>query len=287
MKSIVERATLMSAKLSGIADQWSPIQPGQPSVSHWRAFLAKGQFFEFDPATSQAVFAIVDDMLQQWVDVKLDPTEPLSFPVAAVPPARICFLALDQTDDDAIAGILAQDDGSLDCFFMSQDSIPVFGGTFQPGGDGIAPDGSSDDQFNFTVEFLSTVAVCFSLINEPRFVARFSTGNRHEKKRASRGYGLAVDCWHKIGWKVDEPTTAKAVAGDDLRKLPYHFRRAYWRKAESHWVNVSLLPASDVTGRAAGFYQRIAEDWVGNPRFGIKRSIYAPRLSAGFGLKGR
>lgn len=106
-------------------------------------------------------------------------------------------------------------------------------------------------------------------MNTPRFLTIAPTGSRQVRRGASRGMGLAVDAWHCVSWDVDKPVNAKVPHDEAFHKLPLHFRRGHWRKADpDHAKSIN---------RNGRWFTWIDGYWAGHPAFGFKKSYHQPK----------
>lgn len=124
-------------------------------------------------------------------------------------------------------------------------------------------------------EFLDAVSgglrrVCCLLqtINTPRFVKINKDGTRQARRSAHKGMGFAVDAWHKVGWDVDRPVTARDPYDTKFHKMPLHFNRGHWKKAEKQHPK-SIL-------REGRWQTWIEGYWAGHPAFGFKKQYWTP-----------
>lgn len=124
-------------------------------------------------------------------------------------------------------------------------------------------------------------AYLFSLINEPRIVSRQTFGTRQQRRTAARGMGFAVDAWTRVTWDLSKETIAKISQDPDFHKVPLHWRRGHYRRAEPHFKGAHQRPDAIRPEDRDLWWQWIEEQWVGHPAFGIKKSVHAPKLSTG------
>lgn len=125
-----------------------------------------------------------------------------------------------------------------------------------------------------------------ALINEPRIVARRLNGTRQQRRAAQRGHGFAVDAWTRVTWDLSAATVAKISRDPSFHKVPLHWRRGHFRRAEKHWKGALQRPDAIRGEDRDLWWQWIEGQWVGHPAFGLKKSVHAPRLS-GDGLARR
>lgn len=124
-----------------------------------------------------------------------------------------------------------------------------------------------------------TLAMTLSLINSPKLVELSPSGTRQQRRAAQRLVNLPVDAWHKVTWRTAVGTkrnVAKGSAEDrdaGSVRQPLHFRRGHLRTAEKHYQG-----AFQTVYTSTGWGQWIDGAWAGNPAYGIKKSIFSPRL---------
>lgn len=84
-----------------------------------------------------------------------------------------------------------------------------------------------------------------------------------------------MDAWHKIEWNINEPVKAKDDSDRGGWRMPLHYTRGHWRKAQDHW--------DDVVIRKDGKpYKWIEGFWSGHPAYGVKKSYHAPKLGKNY-----
>ena len=137
----------------------------------------------------------------------------------------------------------------------------------------------SEDVFETITSHLFRIPFIVSLINEPRFVRIQPGGTRQQRRAAQRGGGMAVDAWHRVSWDIGKETFAKVSRDPSFHKMPLHYRRGHQRKAEEHFRGAYRRPDALRPEHREGWWQWIEGQWVGHPAFGLKKSVYAPRLS--------
>ena len=139
------------------------------------------------------------------------------------------------------------------------------------------PDANADKEFeNFLANAVMSVSLIVSLINQPRFVVRGTAGTRQLRKQIHRGHGISMNAWNKISWNIKEPVKAKD--DDDGKggwRMPLHYTRGHWRKAQDHWDDV-------VIRRDGNPYKWIDGFWSGHPAYGVKKSYHAPKLGKSY-----
>ena len=121
------------------------------------------------------------------------------------------------------------------------------------------------------INALLHVSLLFSLINQPRFVVRDAAGSRQSRKHMQRKHGISTGAWHKIEWNLGEPVKAKRDSDKGGWRMPLHYTRGHWRKAQEHWDDVVIRKDNQPYKWIDGF-------WSGHPAYGVKKSYHAPKL---------
>jgi hypothetical protein len=171
----------------------------------------------------------------------------------------------------ATAGFMCREfeDGSVDIRLLSGNIPPTLMGYYKPSsfnGLNIAKDLEMDD--NTALNSVLRIAGAFDIINQPRFVVREAASSRQQRRSAKKAHGIAVEAWHKIEWNIDEPVVSKDNQGRSF-KMPLHWTRGHWRKAQPHWDDVCI--------RKDGLpYIWIKGFWSGHPAYGCKRGYHVP-----------
>lgn len=284
-----ESITAIASQLTGLFlllqdNSFDPV-PISPPAKEWLSRLSKGQFFALDKKVYDAAFNLTETWQSDIASGLVETEDLLIFPGQAKLPSEFTFLHVPSVASDALVCLVQQEE-RVYCWVLAPTAKPLAIGSFVPGGNANLTDFDSIASSRRVGSLLCFVAMTLVLINEPRFTVRTSAASRQVGRAVARGGHLANDCWHLVTWKIDRPADRKATEGGGW-KCAYHWKRAHWRKAESHWANVTWLPASSVSDRPAGFYQRIPESYPGDPRLGIVKSIHAPTLSAFFKPKAR
>jgi hypothetical protein len=133
-------------------------------------------------------------------------------------------------------------------------------------------------------EYLSEmmgIGVLLSLLNEPRRVEqRPASGlawSRQYRKSVERITGKAALAYSVVSWQIGAGVKAKnrPDVESDLR-LPLHWCRGHWRRAEPHWDGVVWLEPTQ--GAPAGYYIWIRDCWKGHPDHGIKLQDHRPTM---------
>lgn len=128
---------------------------------------------------------------------------------------------------------------------------------------------------NFLANAIMSISLILSLINQPRFVVRGSTGTRQLKKQMHRGHGISMNAWHKIEWNINEPVKAKDDSDRGGWRMPLHYTRGHWRKGQDHWDDVVIRNDGQPYKWIEGF-------WSGHPAYGVKKSYHAPKLGKSY-----
>jgi len=203
-------------------------------------------------------------------------------PVDARPPSDICFVYMPNSETGFFA--FKQRAGSrehilhpsVDVIRVSSTEVPVSCGCYVIADDEsqntiFLPDLDNDREQSLMASIMMTVGTIFSLINQPRFVVRSTTGTRQLRKQMHRGHGISMDAWHKIEWNINEPVKSKEDSDKGGWRMPLHYTRGHWRTAQDHW--------DDVVIRKDGKpYKWIEGFWSGHPAYGVKKSYHAPKL---------
>ena len=116
-----------------------------------------------------------------------------------------------------------------------------------------------------------------AILNNPRNVSFMPAANRAKRKLAHRGMGVAMDAMHRVAWDVDKPVKAKTPHDETFHKMPYHYRRGYWRKCDKDNPRAERrLQAPKYQDRFL-WWMWIEGYWAGHPAFGIKKQYWKPR----------
>jgi len=121
------------------------------------------------------------------------------------------------------------------------------------------------------------LAAALATMNSPRHVTFVPAANRAKRKLAHRGMGTAMDAMHRVAWDIDKPVKAKTPHDETFHKMPYHYRRGYWRRCDKD------NPRSERRLQAPKYRDRflwwmwIDGYWAGHPAFGIKKQYWQPR----------
>lgn len=116
------------------------------------------------------------------------------------------------------------------------------------------------------------VANILVLINTPAYCTRAPHGTRQVTRSLQRALNTDRLNVSRIVWSIHAPkdTVAPGKAAED-RHMPLHYTRGHWRVAEPHFTR-AIIHADGVCR------QWIEGFWSGHPAYGIKKSVYAPKL---------
>lgn len=166
--------------------------------------------------------------------------------------------------------------------FTDSGSVPA--GRFRAGGNLIidiehkdAPAKDHDDMS----WLVAMVAFILSVINQPRVVKLEHLASRRDRRVAQRGGAKAANAWHRVTWDLSKPTAARIARDPNFHKVPLHWRRGHFRRAEAHYQGAVQRPDAVRPEERDLWWQWIGGQWVGHPAFGVKRSVHAPKLSTG------
>ena len=199
-----------------------------------------------------------------------------SFPISSILPASRMTISLD--GDSALfllAGVSDKDGGTAISVVMLIDD-PLYAepvGRWYPGSDVVKYKDGAD------LSVLWHLAHIVALINEPRVLARTPQGTRQVRRQAQRAMGFTPDAWTRVSWDLSKATAAKIARDPTFRKVPLHWRRGHFRKAEAHYKGAIQRPDAIRKEDRHLWWQWIDGQHVGHPIFGIKKSKYAPRMT--------
>ena len=91
------------------------------------------------------------------------------------------------------------------------------------------------------------------------------------RKRLEKKKGIPRDRWSRIQWNVGQNVQreVRETMGEE-HCTALHRVRGFYRKAESHYNNVTKIEGK--------WFQWIKSFWRGHPAFGIIKSTYAPKI---------
>lgn len=135
----------------------------------------------------------------------------------------------------------------------------------------------SDDQRHL---ICFKIAVCMSLVNEPRRVltnpASGLNWSRQHRKAVECATGKAALAYTVVSWELGAAVRARITTGDDKTlKQPLHWCRGHWRRARQGMDRAEWI--SPTQGAPAGWYIWVQDYWKGHPSLGIKLQMHAPR----------
>lgn len=215
----------------------------------------------------------------------------IRLPVDSRPPSDVCFFYFTNSESGYLvhryeAGAAKNDYGPTDkhpFVFVTRatsDRFPVVLGGYVVSDKeennelfvtGEILDKGSKEVENYTANATMSVGLLISLINQPRFVVQSAAGTRQSRKQAFRGHGISTGAWHKIQWNLGEPVKAKSDSDRGGWRMPLHYTRGHWRKAQDHWDDVVIRKDNQPYKWIDGF-------WSGHPAYGVKKSYHAPKL---------
>ena len=135
---------------------------------------------------------------------------------------------------------------------------------------GISPRSTNEEGLKES-EALRIVAAFLQTINNPRFVRQgrksVSQMKKHSLKKVLRDF--IAEQWNMVSWNVDKAVDAKQYEEGNGGRQGLHFRRGFFRRAESHWQNVQIID---------GEWRQWIEGYeAGHPAFGVLKSYHLPR----------
>jgi hypothetical protein len=242
-----------------------------PSLSGYRVFEVSESIIDFahDLSVEAAIAA------KEGEDAFVAPIS------SRLPADKVVFGGEGQTSRDLV--LCEQEGEDINIYWLSPDMgyMKSLIGQYRPGGP-MRRAGHLERtslEINMATEWPFIVA----LINEPRMVRLSKSGSRPERRMAHRGFGFAVDAWHRVSWDISRETVAKISRDPKFHKVPLHWRRGHWRRAQEHYAGaVKRTDAFRFEDRLQ-WWQWIEGHWVGHPAFGLKKSYHAPRFSIGKG----
>lgn len=158
-------------------------------------------------------------------------------------------------------------------------SIDVLG-RFAPGGVVKIANSAGKPRQKGVAEVLVTLsAFILSIINQPSMLRREPLISRQQRRAAERAGKKSVADWCRVTWNIGAEVAERISADPSFRKVPLHWRRGHFRRAEAHYAGAMRRPDALREEERDLWWQWIDGQWVGHPCFGVKRSIHAPRLS--------
>ena len=129
------------------------------------------------------------------------------------------------------------------------------------------------DKFQEELQILHfALAAVIYMIKRPNFVTQTTVSNSGGvRKRLEKKKGIPRDRWSRIQWNVGQNVQreVRETMGEE-HCTALHRVRGFYRKAESHYNNVTKIEGK--------WFQWIKPFWRGHPAFGIIKSTYAPKI---------
>jgi len=110
------------------------------------------------------------------------------------------------------------------------------------------------------------------MMKKPNFATQTIVSNsRGVRKRLEKKKGIPKERWSRIQWNVGQNVQreVRETMGEE-HCTALHRVRGFYRKAESHYNNVTKIEGK--------WFQWIEPFWRGHPAFGIIKSTYAPKI---------
>lgn len=240
--------------------------------------LADAKFFDVSADVDQFILELVESEIERVTEG--GKTE-MAMPISSRPPSD--FMCLTYPDHNREG-----------CFILRSaefDGVSIFAATpsgMHPVGVYSSVDGTSQidesvppKSTNQAFMLIATIAYTCALINEPRIVTTEPAFSRQQRRSMSRGMGFAVDAWTRISWDLSKETVAKVSRDPSFHKMPLHWCRGHYRRAQSHYANAIQRHDAFRAEDRDGWWQWIEGVWRGHPAFGVKKSVHAPRISTG------
>tara|TARA_R100001510_G_C7613218_1_gene176121 strand:+ start:43 stop:945 length:903 start_codon:yes stop_codon:yes gene_type:complete len=117
------------------------------------------------------------------------------------------------------------------------------------------------------------------VINSPRLTEKKPAGTRQQRRSEARGMGKAVDAWHRVSWNIDKPSVAKEPYDQGFHKMPLHFNRGHWKRAEKHHPKSRQRPNALRPEHRTGWWTWIDGYFAGHPAFGFKKQYHRPQIT--------
>jgi len=129
------------------------------------------------------------------------------------------------------------------------------------------------DKFQEELQILHfALASVIYMMRKPNFVTQTTVSNSGGvRKRLEKKKGIPKERWSRIQWNVGQNVqreVRKTMGEEHCTAL--HRVRGFYRKAESHYNNVTKIEGK--------WFQWIEPFWRGHPAFGIIKSTYAPKI---------
>lgn len=255
-------------------------------VEDFLSSLQVADFYEID----RDVTLFLNDLKEELTKGCVSLTD-IRLPVDSRPPSDVCFFYFTNSESGYLvhryeAGATNDDYGPVNNhpFVLvtraTSDALPAVIGGY------VVSDKEKDNRLfmtrwilekadseleNYTANATMSVGLLISLINQPRFVVQSAAGTRQSRKQAFRGHGISTGAWHKIQWNLGEPVKAKSDSDRGGWRMPLHYTRGHWRRAQDHWDDVVIRKDNQPYKWIDGF-------WSGHPAYGVKKSYHAPKL---------
>lgn len=256
--------------------------------------MTEGELKQFLTACGLPAFVIRDDVsifAQRLVQAEMvgkSSWSELVIPNDAKRHGRAMIIAIQVSSGFDVFGldeVEGQPDGASESIVYMFENGPIHIGNFVPGGHAFLENKfgqrlSLEQGQDFSA-VLASLAFMLSLINQPRLLRRDPFLSRQQRRAAQRGGAKAVDAWHQVTWDISKETAAKVSADPSYHKVPLHWRRGHFRRAEAHYKGAIQRPDALRPEERDLWWQWIEGQWVGHPAFGIKQSLHAPKLSTG------
>jgi len=110
------------------------------------------------------------------------------------------------------------------------------------------------------------------MMKKPNFATQAIVSNSGGvRKRLEKKKGIPKERWSRIQWNVGQNVQreVRETMGEE-HCTALHRVRGFYRKAESHYNNVTKIEGK--------WFQWIEPFWRGHPAFGIIKSTYAPKI---------
>ena len=230
--------------------------------------LLTADYYEVD----KGLFDFADSMKDQYNELKLDDIvlsedcrPPSSDCFVFMPSQGMCFL----THTDQLMVQVTVITGDSENFPLSVGTYSLERSKKNPFW--FSKGFATAQEQNLAMSTILQIAMIFEVINQPRFVVRDAAGSRQSRKHMHRKHGISTGAWHKIQWNLGEPAAAKEDSNKGGWRMPLHYTRGHWRKAQDHWDDI-------VVRKDGNPYKWIDGFWSGHPAYGVKKSYHAPKL---------
>lgn len=115
-------------------------------------------------------------------------------------------------------------------------------------------------------------------VNNPRLTIANNALTRQQRRNKNIGMGKAVDAWHKVTWNINEPVKAKIPYDEKFHKMPLHWNRGHWKRAQEHHPKSQQRPNALNINHRDLWWTWIDGYWAGHPAFGFKKQYHAPKI---------